>query len=113
MPSPQVHVISNRPTWRVSVSELWENRNLIVLLAWRTVRVRYKQTILGLLWAVLGPVAFTIIFFAFFRIVSVQATGNLPLAPTIFCGLILWQFFSRALTDASTSLTGNANLITK
>jgi lipopolysaccharide transport system permease protein len=113
MDSLPVHQISNRPTWRVSVSELWEYRHLVVLLAWRNVRVRYKQTILGLFWAVLGPVAFTAIFFTFFRIVSVQATGDLPLAPTIFCGLILWQFFSRALTDASTSLSSNANLITK
>lgn len=97
----------------LDLAELWHYRHLIWLLAWRNIRVRYKQTALGLLWAILAPVAFTLIFVAFFRIVPIKATEDLPYVPTAFAGLVLWQFFSRALTEAGSSLTGNANLITK
>jgi lipopolysaccharide transport system permease protein len=97
----------------LDVRDLWHYRPLVWLLAWRNIRVRYKQTVLGLLWALLAPVAFTAIFVVFFRLVPVQPTGELPYVPTAFAGMMLWQFFSRALTDAGTSLTSNANLITK
>jgi len=105
--------ISDRAPWRVDVAELWRYRHLVWLLAWRSIRIRYKQTVLGLLWAVVAPLAFTVIFFAFFRIVSVRPTGGLPQAPVMFLGLILWQLFSRGLTEASVSLTNNSGLITK
>ena len=98
---------------RIGFRELWDNRHLAVLLALRNIRVRYKQTVLGVAWALLAPVAYTLIFLLFFKLAPVAPTGNLPLAPTVVVGMILWQFFSRALADAGTSLSANANLITK
>jgi lipopolysaccharide transport system permease protein len=98
---------------RLGLGELWENRHLALLLAGRNIRVRYKQTVLGLAWALLAPVAYTLIFLLFFKLAPIAPTGALPLVPTVFAGMALWQFFSRALADAGTSLSGNANLITK
>jgi lipopolysaccharide transport system permease protein len=98
---------------RIGLGELWDNRHLALLLAWRNIRVRYKQTVLGVAWALLAPIAYTCIFLLFFQLAPIAPTGSLPLAPTVFAGMILWQFFSRALADAGTSLSGNANLITK
>jgi homopolymeric O-antigen transport system permease protein len=97
----------------MGLGELWHYRHLAGLLAWRNVRVRYKQTILGMAWGVLAPVAYTLIFLFLFRLMSVKATGELPYVPAVFAGMTLWQFFSRGLADAGTSLTANANLITK
>ena len=108
-----VHEIRAGMLGRIGLSELWDNRHLAVLLAWRNIRVRYKQTVLGVAWALLVPVAYTLIFLMFFQLAPIAPTGSLPLAPTVFTGMILWQFFSRALADAGTSLSANANLITK
>ena len=98
---------------RIGLGELWENRHLAVLLAWRNIRVRYKQTVLGVAWALLAPVAYTLIFVLFFQLAPVAPTGVLPYVPTVFASMILWQFFSRGLADGGTSLSANANLITK
>jgi lipopolysaccharide transport system permease protein len=95
------------------LGELWRYRHLVLLLALRNLRARYKQTALGFLWAILAPVGFTIIFVIFFRIVPVNAAGSVPYVPTVFAGLVVWQFFNRALVDGGSSLTANSNLITK
>ncbi len=116
MAEPRQHEYSYeiRPdTYGVSVRELWHYRHLAVLLAWRNVRARYKQTFLGMGWAVLAPLGYTLIFVLLFRLTAVKASGNLPYIPTVFAGMILWQLFSRGLADAGTSLSVNANLITK
>jgi lipopolysaccharide transport system permease protein len=95
------------------LSELWRYRHLVLLLALRNLRARYKQTALGFLWAILAPVGFTVIFMIFFRIVPVNAAGSIPYVPTVFAGMVVWQFFNRALVDGGSSLTANSNLITK
>jgi lipopolysaccharide transport system permease protein len=108
-----VYEITSSTLRGFQLRELWHYRHLAWLLGWRNVRVRYKQTVLGLGWAVLAPVAYTLIFVLLFRLVPVKAMGDLPYVPAAFTGMILWQFFSRALADAGSSLTSNANLITK
>jgi lipopolysaccharide transport system permease protein len=95
------------------LSELWRYRHLVLLLALRNLRARYKQTALGFLWAILAHVGFTTIFVIFFRIVPVNAAGSIPYVPTVFAGMVVWQFFNRALVDGGSSLTANSNLITK
>ena len=95
------------------LGELWRYRHLATLLALRQIRARYKQTALGLLWAIIVPVAFTTIFVMFFRLVPAQPSGDLPYVPVAFAGMLMWQLFSRGVSDAGTSLTANANLITK
>ena len=108
-----VHKIGAPRQWTIELGEIWDCRALMLLLAWRSIRVRYKQTIVGFLWAVIGPVGFTLMFALFFSLVPVRPSDDLPYVPTAFAGLMLWQFFSRGVTDAGVSLTANANLITK
>ena len=93
--------------------ELWQYRNLALLLAYRNIRVRYKQAVLGFLWVLLTPAAFTLIFLFFYRLLPFKASGDLPYVPVVYSGMILWQFISRVLNDGGTSLTANANIITK
>ncbi len=108
-----VHKIGAHRLWTMDLAEIWDYRALMLLLAWRSIRVRYKQTILGLLWALIAPVAFTAMFVLFFSLLPVRPSGDLPYVPVAFAGMILWQFFSRGVTEAGVSLTANANLITK
>lgn len=108
-----VYEISPSALHAFKLGELWRYRHLAMLLAWRHIKARYKQTALGLLWAVIVPVAFTTIFVIFFRLVPAQPTGSLPYVPSAFAGMIMWQLFTRGVSEGATSLTGNASLITK
>jgi lipopolysaccharide transport system permease protein len=99
--------------WRVDWSELWNGRELLFFFVWRDIKVRYKQTFLGVAWAILQPVTAVIIFSLFFgRLVRVPS-GGVPYPLFAYCGTLLWQFFARSLGDASTSLTANERLLTK
>jgi lipopolysaccharide transport system permease protein len=96
--------------WR----DLWNYRELFQVLAWRDVSVRYKQTVIGVAWAVLRPVLSMMIFtFVFARLAKLPSEGKAPYALMVFVGMLPWIFFSTALSDASNSLISNANLITK
>ena len=96
--------------WR----DLWRYRELFFVLAWRDVAVRYKQTIIGLAWALLQPfftmVVFTVIFG---KLAKMPTEGDAPYALLVYAGLLPWQFFASALSSSSNSLIGNANLISK
>lgn len=94
--------------------DLWRFRELFYILSWRDIKVRYKQTVLGVAWSVIRPVLTTIIFTVLFsRIANMQNPGKAPYALMVFAGMLPWQFFSNALSESSNSLVGNANLITK
>jgi len=94
--------------WR----DLWRFRELFYFLAWRDILVRYKQTAIGVLWALLKP-ALTMAVFTMFRKMTKLPSGGVPDALLVFAAVLPWQFFSTALTEASGSLIGNANLISK
>jgi lipopolysaccharide transport system permease protein len=102
--------LAERHYWR----DLWRYRELFYVLAWRDVAVRYKQTIIGLAWALLQPfftmVVFTVVFG---KLARMPTEGDTPYALLVYAGLLPWQFFASALSSASGSLTGNANLISK
>ena len=102
--------LAERHYWR----DLWRYRELFLVLAWRDVAVRYKQTVIGLAWALLQPlltmVAFTLIFG---KLAKLPTDGVVPYALLVYAGLLPWQLFSTALTGASGSLISNANLIGK
>jgi lipopolysaccharide transport system permease protein len=101
---------SERNYWR----DLWQYRELFQVLAWRDVTVRYKQTVIGVLWAVLRPFLTMVIFTVIFsRLAKLPAEGDEPYALMVFAGMLPWTFFSTALTDASNSLVANGNLVTK
>ena len=101
---------SEEKYWR----DVWRYRELLYFLAWRDVLVRYKQTAVGVTWVVLRPLLIMAIFtFAFGRVAKLPSDDGIPYSLMVLAGLLPWQFFSTALSDASLSLMGNANLITK
>jgi lipopolysaccharide transport system permease protein len=94
--------------------DLWRYRELFYILSWRDIKVRYKQTAIGLLWAIIRPLLTMIVFtFVFGRLAKMPTGGTAPYAILVFAGLLPWQFFSNALTESSNSLIGNERLITK
>lgn len=94
--------------------DLWRYRELFLILAWRDVAVRYKQTVAGVAWAVLQPLlTMTIMVFIFSVLARVPSVGNAPYPIMVFAALLPWQFFANTLTNASQSLVGNANMISK
>jgi len=108
-------ILSPPSGWRsVGLRELWRYRELTWFLALRDIKGRYKQTVLGVAWAVIQPVMNTLVFTLFFhKLAGVSAAGNIPYPVATFCALLPWQLFESSLTQAGNSLVGNQNLITK
>ena len=96
--------------WR----DLWRYRELFQVLAWRDVAVRYKQTVIGVVWAVIRPfLTMVILTVVFGRIAKLPSEGTAPYALMVLAGMLPWTFFSTALADSANSLISNANLIGK
>src|ERR1700743_455231 len=94
--------------------DLWRYRELFRVLAWRDLAVRYKQTIIGVLWAVIRPLLTMIVFTVIFgRIAKLPTDGGAPYALMVFAGILPWSFFSSGLSEASNSLVNNEKLISK
>ena len=95
--------------------DIWHYRELFYILSWRDIKVRYKQTVVGAAWGVIRPLLTMVIFtFVFGKLGKLeQENTNVPYPILVFAGLLPWQFFSSALSEASNSLVGNSNLITK
>jgi lipopolysaccharide transport system permease protein len=108
-----VRVEPSRGRPRLKLGELWAYRELLYFLTWRDVTVRYKQTALGVSWAILQPLATMIIFTIFFGHLAKIPSEGLPYALFSYSGLVLWTFFSNGLTLSSNSLVASSNLITK
>lgn len=98
-----------------SLAELWDHRELLYFLVWRDVKLRYKQTALGALWAILQPLMMTAVFYVLFgRLAALeQRVPGVPYAVYALAGLLPWTFFSNAVAASSASLVGGAQLITK
>ena len=96
--------------WR----DLWHYRELFLILAWRDVAVRYKQTLIGVTWAVLRPFLTMVVFTVVFgKLAGLPSDGQVPYALMVFAGMLPWYLFSSALGGAADSLIGSANLIGK
>jgi lipopolysaccharide transport system permease protein len=93
--------------------DLWRYRELFYILAWRDIAVRYKQTIIGVLWAVIRPLLTMIIFVVVFGKIAKLPSEGVPYPIFVFAAMLPWTFFATAFADASNSLIGNANLISK
>jgi lipopolysaccharide transport system permease protein len=101
---------AERHYWR----DLWTYRELFVILAWRDLAVRYKQTVIGIAWAVVRPLLTVAIFtLVFSRVAKLPSDGAAPYALMVFAGMIPWTLFSTILSEASNSMVVNANLIGK
>jgi lipopolysaccharide transport system permease protein len=95
--------------WR----DLWRYRELFYILAWRDISVRYKQTVIGLLWAIIRPVLTMLIFVVVFGKIAKLPSEGVPYPIFVFAALLPWTFFSTAFAEAGNSLVGNASLISK
>jgi lipopolysaccharide transport system permease protein len=95
--------------WR----DLWRYRELLGFLAWRDVKVRYKQAVLGVAWAVIQPAVQTLLLSFVFGKLAKMPSGDVPYPLLVLAGLLPWQLFSSAFSGAGSSVVGNANLISK
>ena len=113
-PSEKVTVIRPMTGWNpINFRELWSFRELLGFLVVRDIKVKYKQTFLGIAWAVLQPLAYTIVFSLFFGRLAKMPSEGQPYGLFSFTALILWTYFQTALTFSSTSLVTNQQLVSK
>ncbi len=101
---------ANLPT---ALGELWAHRELLAFFAWRDLKVRYKQTVLGVAWALLQPAFMMVVFSVFFGNLAKVSSDGLPYPIFAYCGLLPWQLFAYALVNAANSLLANERLVTK
>jgi lipopolysaccharide transport system permease protein len=115
MSSRTEFVIAPPKRWlSINWQELWRYRDLFLVLAWRDISVRYKQTALGVLWAIFQPFVTMIVFtFIFNRMAKIESGDGTPYPVFLYVGLLLWQYYSGTLTNASNSMISNASLIQK
>jgi lipopolysaccharide transport system permease protein len=115
MPSDS-HVIVVKPSkgWiSLKLKELWEYRELLYFMAWRDIKVRYKQTVLGAAWAIIQPFFTMVVFSLFFGKLAKVPSDGLPYPIFAYAALVPWTFFANGLSQSSNSLVGSANLIKK
>jgi lipopolysaccharide transport system permease protein len=112
--SAEITVIEPSSGWRaIDLRELWRFRELLYFLTWRDVKVRYKQTAIGALWAVLQPFLTMVIFTVLFGRLAKISSDNIPYPVFSYSGLLPWTFFASAINLAGLSLVTNANMIAK
>jgi lipopolysaccharide transport system permease protein len=97
----------------VRLGELWEFRELLGMLVWRQVRVRYKQTVLGVAWAVIQPIMTMVVFSVVFGHLAGIPSDGVPYPIFAYCALLPWQLFAYSLTEASNSVVASQQLLTK
>ena len=95
------------------LSEIWEKRELLYFLAWRDVRIRYSQTVLGIMWAVLQPLILMALFTVVFGRIAPMRPGEGSYALFVLAGLVPWQLFGGSVSNASDSVISNARMVTK
>jgi lipopolysaccharide transport system permease protein len=113
---PDVPLVTIRPSksWKsLNVGELWEHRELLYFLTWRDVKVRYKQTSLGIAWTVIQPLFTMLVFTLIFGRLAGVPSDNIPYPLFAYAGLLPWTFFSNAVTTSGNSLVTSSHLITK
>lgn len=110
---PSLVIRPSRGWIALNLADLWRYRELIYFLAWRDIRVRYKQTALGAAWAVIQPFFTMIVFSIFFGQLAKIPSDGVPYPIFAYCALLPWQLFAYSLTESSNSLVANQQLITK
>jgi len=112
MPDKELIIEAGR-TERLYWKDLWNYRELFYFLAWRDILVRYKQTVIGILWALLRPLLIMLVFTIVFGKLAKLPSEGVPYPILVFAAMLPWQFFANAFSESSNSLIGNANLISK
>jgi lipopolysaccharide transport system permease protein len=112
--APQITVIEPRKGWAsVDSREIWNYRELLYFLTKRDIKVRYKQTVLGGLWAIIQPAFTMLVFTLFFGRLAKMPSDGIPYPIFVYAGLLPWTYFANAVSASGNSLVGSANLITK
>ena len=110
---PLVKIRPSKSSVALDLRDLWAYRELLYFLTWRDLKVRYKQTALGVAWAIIQPLFTMLIFTLFFGRLAGIPSDRVPYPVFVYAGLLLWTFFANAVTNSGNSLVGNANLLTK
>jgi lipopolysaccharide transport system permease protein len=111
---PPTRVIRPSTGWRaLDLGAVWRHRDLVFFLAWRDIRLRYRQTLLGVAWAVIQPLTTMVVFSIFFGRLAKMPSDGLPYPLFSLCALLPWQLFSYSLSESSNSLVNNKHIITK
>jgi len=110
---PLILIESEETGVQFAFPDLWAYRELLVFLTWRDIKVRYKQTVLGAAWAIIQPLLTMLLFTLVFNRLAGLDTGSVPYPLFAYTGLLIWTFFSNAVTNSTNSLINNTNLITK
>jgi lipopolysaccharide transport system permease protein len=108
-----VHIEPSKGWVALRLKELWEFRELLYFLTWRTVKVRYKQTLLGVAWAIIQPFFTMVVFSIFFGRLAGISSDGIPYPIFSYAAMVPWSFFAHGLTQASNSLISGSQLITK
>ena len=95
------------------IKEIWQYKELLYFFTWRDFKVRYKQTAIGILWALFQPFITMVVFSVFFGKLAKMPSDGIPYPVFVYTGLLFWQFFSHALGETSNSLVSNAPIVTK
>lgn len=110
---PKIRVQPSKGWIGINLAEIWQYRELLYFLVWRDVKVRYKQTVMGMLWAIIQPFLTMVVFSLFFGKLAGIPSEGIPYPIFAYSALVPWTFFSNALSQASNSLVVNANMIKK
>jgi lipopolysaccharide transport system permease protein len=113
MKIPIFRIRPSRGLVAINLHELWVYRDLLAILVWRDIKVRYKQTALGVVWAILQPFLTMVVFSVFLGRLAKVPSDGIPYPIFVYCALLPWQLFAYALNESGNSLVMNRNLITK
>lgn len=113
MTNYEIKIKPAKTNFYLNLKELWQYRELFYIFAWRDIKIRYKQTFLGIAWVLFQPLISMVVFTIFFGNFAKIPSGNLPYPLFVLCGLVFWTFFSNTLSSASSSLISNENIIKK
>ncbi len=111
--TPVIHIRPSKGWVSLNLRDLWEYRELLYFLVWRDVKVRYKQTVLGAVWAIIQPFFTMVVFSLFFGRLAKVPSDGIPYPVFAYCALLPWQLFAYALTESGNSLVANQQLVTK
>ncbi len=114
MDGTKITIIKPKKTFSLQdLKEIWQYKELLYFFTWRDLKVRYKQTVIGILWAIFQPFMTMVIFSIFFGKLAKMPSDGIPYPIFVYTGLLLWQFFSAALSETSNCLVSNQAIITK
>jgi lipopolysaccharide transport system permease protein len=111
--SPLIKIRASKRWAPIGLREIWAHRELLYFLVWRDLKVRYKQTILGVSWILLQPLLMTLVFAVFLGKIAQVPSGSVPYVLFLYSGLLPWTFFTNAVSTSSHSLIASAQMITK